>query len=494
VPERSEERADSFSALAIDLYQLTMAQAYLREGLTAPAVFSLHYRTLPPTRNYVLACGLADALAYLESLRFTAADLDTLSRLGEAEPAPPNPPAAPRLGEARSAPPTSPARPRLGGFRDDFLRWLETFRFAGSVWAMPEGTPVFPGEPLLEIEASLPQAQLVETVVMNQVHLQSVLASKAARVVAAAAGRPVIDFGMRRIHGLDAAAKAVRAFYVAGVDATSNVAAGNRYGVPVSGTMAHSYIQAHDDEASAFRELSALYPDTVLLVDTYDTLDGVRNVIRLARLLGSDFRVRGIRLDSGDLGVLAREARNLLDAAGLSQVRIVASGGLDENEIASLLAQGAPIDSFGVGTRMGASVDAPTLDMAYKLTAYAGQGRLKLSPGKRLLPGRKQVFRLERAGAAEGDVLARADEARSGRPLLSLVMEGGVRTTAGRVSLAEARERAREETARLPPRLRALERAEPPYPVVISEALAALEAEVARRAAGAPQNPAGRSS
>jgi nicotinate phosphoribosyltransferase len=467
VPERSRGNAESVSALAIDLYQLTMAQAYLREGLTAPAVFSLHYRTLPPTRNYVLACGLDDALAYLESLRFTAADLDALS-----------------------APPTHPAAPR---FRDEFLRWLETFRFTGSVWAMPEGTPVFPGEPLLEIEAPLPQAQMVETVVMNQVHLQSVLASKAARVVAAAAGRPVIDFGMRRIHGLDAAAKAVRAFYIAGIDATSNVAAGDRYGVPVSGTMAHSYVQAHDDEASAFREWTALYPDTVLLVDTYDTLDGVRRVIDLARSLGADFRVRGIRLDSGDLAALARRARDLLDAAGLSQVRVVASGGLDENEIAALLAQEAPIDSFGVGTRMGASSDAPTLDMAYKLTAYAGRGRLKLSPGKRILPGRKQVFRRERAGEASGDILARADEVASGRPLLSLVMEGGVRTAAGRVSLAEARERARDETARLAPRLRALERAEPPYKVAISEALLALEAEVGRRAAGAPENPEGRS-
>jgi nicotinate phosphoribosyltransferase len=299
VPERdlSLRGVDSVSALAIDLYQLTMAQAYLREGLLSPAVFSLHYRTLPPTRNYVLACGLDDALAYLESLRFGIADIDVLAR--------------------------------LGGFRDDFLRWLESFRFSGSVWAMPEGTPVFPEEPLLEVEASLPEAQLVETVVMNQVHLQSVLAAKAARVVTAAAGRPVIDFGMRRAHGLDAAAKAVRAFYIAGVDATSNVAAGHRYGVPVTGTMAHSYVQAHDDEEDAFRELVALYPDTVLLVDTYDTLDGVRRVIEVARSLGADFRVRGIRLDSGDLGALARAARALLDAAGLSRFRIVASGGLD---------------------------------------------------------------------------------------------------------------------------------------------------------------------
>jgi nicotinate phosphoribosyltransferase len=462
VPERdlSLRGVDSVSALAIDLYQLTMAQAYLREGLLSPAVFSLHYRTLPPTRNYVLACGLDDALAYLESLRFGIADIDVLAR--------------------------------LGGFRDDFLRWLESFRFSGSVWAMPEGTPVFPEEPLLEVEASLPEAQLVETVVMNQVHLQSVLAAKAARVVTAAAGRPVIDFGMRRAHGLDAAAKAVRAFYIAGVDATSNVAAGHRYGVPVTGTMAHSYVQAHDDEEDAFRELVALYPDTVLLVDTYDTLDGVRRVIEVARSLGADFRVRGIRLDSGDLGALARAARALLDAAGLSRVRIVASGGLDENEIASLLGQGAPIDSFGVGTSMGASSDAPTLDMAYKLTAYAGEGRLKLSPGKRVLPGRKQVFRRDGGGLAEGDVLARADETVGGRPLLELVMAAGERTGAGRVSLAQAREHARAETARLPARIRSLKPARPPYPVAISAGLEALAAETAATVTRA-RNPSPRS-
>ena len=460
--ERSHQTRDAekVPALAIDLYQLTMAQAYLREELLDRAVFSLYFRTMPATRNFVLACGLEDALSYLETLRFEAPDLDVLSR--------------------------------WGGFRDDFLRWLESFRFGGSVWAVPEGTPVFPDEPLLEIEASLPEAQLVETLVMNQVHLQSVLASKAARVVEAAAGRPVIDFGMRRMHGLDAAAKAVRAFYIAGVDATSNVAAGNRYGVPISGTMAHSYVQAHDDEATAFREMAALYPETVLLVDAYDTLAGVRHVIDLARKLGSDFRVRGIRLDSGDLVALSRGARALLDEAGLERVRIIVSGGLDEIEIAALLAQGAPIDSFGVGTQMGASADAPTLDMAYKLTSYGGRGRLKLSSGKRMLPGRKQVFRREREVATErgasrveavGDVIARADETIEGRPLLDLVMAAGERTAAGRVPLAEARARARDEIALLPAAIRAIEPAHPGYPAAISDRLARDADAVARAVA-----------
>ena len=437
-------------ALLLDLYQLTMAQAYLRESLVGPAVFSLYYRTLPPTRNYVLACGLEDALAYLETLRFTAADLDVLAN--------------------------------RGGFTDTFLGWLERYRWSGNVWAVAEGTPVFPNEPLLEVEAPLPEAQIVETLVMNQVHLQSVLASKAARMVEAAAGRPVIDFGMRRMHGTDAAWKSVRAFWMAGVDATSNVAAGLHYGVPVTGTMAHSYVQAHDDERSAFRELAALYPETVLLVDTYDTLEGVRRVAELARELGDAFRVRGIRLDSGDLTELAKESRRILDAAGLERVQIVASGGLDELEIARLVAAGAPIDAFGVGSQMGTAGDAPTLDMAYKLTAYAGRGRLKLSPGKRILPGRKQVFRREVGGVVVGDVLAGATEQVAGRPLLDQVMQSGDRTGVGRVTLQTARTRARDEIAHLPSAVRALDPAAPPYPVTLSDGLRAAQSAAARRA------------
>lgn len=320
--------------------------------------------------------------------------------------------------------------------------------------------------------APIAEGQLAESFLMNQVHHQTVMASKAARVVAAAAGRTVVDFGLRRMHGTDAGVKAARAFHVAGVDATSNVFAGWTYGVPIAGTMAHSFVQAHDDELEAFRAFARSYPKTILLVDTYDTLDGVRKVVRLAAELGPEFRVRGVRLDSGDLATLALGARAILDAAGLERVEIFASGGLDEDEIAELVARGAPIDGFGVGTGMGVSTDAPALDIAYKLTSYAGTGRLKTSPGKAILPGRKQVFRLERDGIAAGDVVARHDERHPGRPLLEPVMANGRRLPAGRVSLDQARERAREETARLPERIRALEPADPPYPVAISAALA----------------------
>lgn len=431
---------DENVALLVDLYELTMAQAYWREGMASEeAVFSLYFRKLPARRNYVLACGLADVLRYLERLSFSPEHLDYLESLGY--------------------------------FSRDFLDWLGELRFTGDVWAVPEGTPVFPEEPLLEVVGPIAAAQLAESLVMNQVCFQSVVASKAARVVTAADGRAVVDFGLRRMHGADAGLKNARAFHVSGVAATSNVLAGHVYGVPVAGTMAHSYIQAHDDELDAFREFAALYPETVLLVDTYDTLDGVRKVVELAAELGDDFRVRAVRLDSGDLGELAGESRKILDAAGLERVEIFASGGLDEDRIAALVARGAPIDGFGVGTKMGVSEDAPALDMAYKLTAYAGKGRLKTSPGKRILPGRKQVFRREEKGRAVGDVIARADEDLPGRPLLERVMAGGRPIAPDAIDLERARERARRETAALPDRVRALAPAHPLYPVAVSAAL-----------------------
>ncbi len=439
------------SALLTDLYELTMLQAYWSEGLHAPAVFSLFFRHMPPDRNYVVACGLGDALRYLEELRFDAEDLAHLAGLGL--------------------------------FRDDFLDWLRDLRFTGDVFAVPEGTPVFPEEPLIELEAPLPEAQLAESYVMNQIHLQTVLASKASRVVSAAAGRRVVDFGMRRMHGADAALKGARAFYVAGVDATSDVLAGRIHGIPVAGTMAHSYVQAHDDESAAFRAFTALYPETVLLVDTYDTIEGVRRVVSLAAELGDEFRVRGVRLDSGDLDALSRDARELLDAAGLHQVEIFASGSLDEHRVADLVRSGAPIAAFGVGTHMGVSQDAPFLDLAYKLTDYAGRGRLKTSTGKASLPGRKQVFRIEEDGQALRDVIARHGEESPGRPLLEPVMRGGKRV-GGEPSLARIRARAAEELARLPPRLRALDAAEPPYPVELSAALRAYRDEVRGRLSG----------
>lgn len=439
--------APSEQALFTDLYELNMLRAYMEAGMDGEATFSLFVRKLPERRNFLLACGLAQVLDYLETLHFSEAARDWLA--------------------------AQPQFPRA------FADRLADFRFTGSVRAVPEGTPVFAGEPILEITAPIGEAQVVETYVMNQVQLQTMLASKAHRVVAAAAGRPLVDFGARRMHGTDAAMKAARALYIAGIGATSNVLAAKSLGMPASGTMAHSYIEAFDDELDAFRHFAATFPDTVLLVDTYDTLQGVRKVVRLAEELGEAFRVRAVRLDSGDLGALAQESRRILDEAGLRRVGIFASGGLDEDRIAALVRDGAPVDGFGVGTDLGVSGDAPHLDIAYKLTAYRGRGRMKLSTGKRSLPGPKQVFRDERDGTARDDVIARSHERLPGRPLLVTVMENGRRTPeGGEPPLDRIRAHAAAEIARLPEPVRSLVPAEPPYPVRISDELAAYEAEV----------------
>ena len=446
MPQKPQEPRDliegaSHSELGLftDLYELTMLQAYVHEGMMENAVFSLFVRRMPDQRNYFLASGLDTVLTYFEHLRFEKEQIDYLHSLGK--------------------------------FSDHFLEWLSDFRFTGEVRAVPEGTPVFANEPILEVIAPMPQAQLAETFVMNQIHIQTLLASKACRVIAAAKGRPVVDFGCRRMHGIDAALKAARAFHIAGVTATSNVLAGSRYGVNVTGTMAHSYIQSHDDEADAFRAFAALYPNTVLLVDTYDTIEGIRKVIEMARSLGEDFHVRAVRLDSGDLASLARESRQLLDEAGLTNVEIFVSGGLDEYKVADLLSSGAPIDGFGVGTGMGVSNDVPALDIAYKLAEYAGEGRLKLSTGKPILPGLKQVFRLERDGVAVGDTIGRDGEQLPGHPLLVPVMRDGARLPAGEVELDAIRDYARNQIDRLPEPVRGVAKAEPPYPVEISDAL-----------------------
>lgn len=434
-------------ALLTDFYELTMLEAYVEEGLGDEAVFSLYVRRLPRQRNYLLACGLGEILHYLENLRFTRESIDYVRSLGR--------------------------------FSDGFLSWLETFRFEGDVHAVPEGTPVFANEPILEVVAPLPQAQLVETFLLNQIHFQTLVASKATRVLNAAGGRSVVDFGLRRVHGADAGIKAARAFYIAGVEATSNVLAGQIYGIPLSGTMAHSYIQAHDDELDAFRAFTRVHPSTVLLVDTYDTLDGVRKVVDLARELGPDFKVRAIRLDSGNLVELAFQARSILDEAGLGRVGIFASGGLDEKKISDIIKRKAPITGFGVGTNMSVSRDVPALDVSYKLTAYAGRDRLKLSAGKRILPGRKQIFRVEEGGHAVRDILAGCDEKQPGRPLLQLVMARGRRLEAGRVDIHSARERAARELSLLPGPIRSLAPAVPPYAVQVSPSLANRQRQLA---------------
>ncbi|WP_103019714.1 nicotinate phosphoribosyltransferase [Salinibacter altiplanensis] len=438
---------DSFrpetSALHTDLYQLTMLQAYWREDMKAPAVFDLFVRRLKD-RNYLLACGLEQALEFLETLSFSEKALDYLATHDAFDPA--------------------------------FLDWLATVEFTGDVYAVPEGTPVFPNEPLLEVVAPIGEAQLVETFLLNQLTFQTTIASKASRIVAAARAdgtdRLVADFGMRRTHGTDAAMKAARAGYIAGVDATSNVAAGQAYDLPITGTMAHSYIEAHDSEKEAFRAFSDLYPETIVLVDTYDTLDGVRKVIDLMDETDDDVRVRGIRLDSGDLGALAEASRSLLDEAGLTDVLIFVSGGLNEHKIADLLDRGAPIDGFGVGTKMGTSADQPALDTAYKLSGYAGTPRMKLATDKSNLPGRKQVFRQYEEGTAVRDVIATEDGQASGAPLLERVMADGTRTEAGAPRpLGAVREHASVRRGELPPRLHSPTASARDYDVVLSDAL-----------------------
>jgi nicotinate phosphoribosyltransferase len=438
--------------LFTDLYELTMAQAYLAEGLTDTAVFTLFVRRLPEHRNVLIACGLESVLAYLEQLQFSDDDLAYLRSLDT--------------------------------FSDACLNWLRGFRFTGDVHAVPEGTPLFANEPILDVVAPIAQAQLIETFIMNQVHVQTVLASKAVRVVIAARGRRVIDFGARRMHGIDAALKAARAFYIAGVHGTSNVLAGKLYGMPVAGTMAHSYVQAHGDEREAFRAFASAFPGTVLLVDTYDTLEGVKKVIELVTSAPDHIRISAVRLDSGELLALSRETRRLLDAAGLQHIGIFASSELDERAIAALVTAEAPIDGFGVGTGMGVSDDAPSLDIAYKLSEYGGEGRTKLSPHKSILPGRKQVFRREEGGTATGDVIAGATERLDGRPLLQLVMREGRRVSESITDLPSIRRYTAEELARLPVHITAIEPAASAYPVSISAALEQHDARIRNTAMG----------
>lgn len=435
------------SALFTDLYELSMAQAYVADGIEQPAAFEVFFRRLGESRGYMLAAGLDAVLTALEAFAF---DDDELAYLAS-----------------------------TGLFRDGFLDWLRGARFSGDVDAMPEATAVFPDEPLLRVTAPLPVAQILETRVLNATHYASLVTTKAARIVEAAQGRGVVDFGARRAHGVDAALTAARGSWIGGFGGTSNMVAGQRLGLPVVGTMAHSYIEAHDTELDAFRAFARQYPETTLLVDTYDTLAGVDNVVRLARELGDAFRVRAIRIDSGDLDALARDARERLDRAALDGMKIIVSGGLGEHRIAQLVADGAPIDGFGVGTDLVVSRDAPTLDFAYKMVAHAGEPRIKSSPDKASLPGPKQVFRRWQEGMMGGDTIAGATEALAGEPLLRPVMRGGERLDPPE-SLDSIRERATAQRLALPARLRRPDPAGEAYPVTVSQALSG-EAERLRQ-------------
>ena len=414
-----------------------MAQAYAAEHMDGTAVFELAFRKMPANRNYIVAAGIGDILDFLANFQFGEKEVDYLRQRNE--------------------------------FSEEFLKELEDLRFTGDVYALPEGTLVFPNEPIVQVVAPIIEAQLMETYILNQIHFQSLAVSKAARVVEAARGRSVVDFGSRRAHGTDAAIKVARATYLAGGAGTSNVLAGQLYGIPVFGTMAHSYVQAHDSEAASFEAFAAMYPETTLLVDTYDTLGGVRKVVDLSRKLGERFRVRAIRLDSGDLGALAKESRKLLDEAGLQHVTIFASSSLDEYQLQKLVNSGAPIDAFGVGTKLAVIEGASHLDMAYKLVEYGGKGRLKLSTSKVLHPGRKQVFRQVKNGHMIRDVIGKVDEPLPGEALLQPMMLQGAPTT--RINLEESRCRFRREQSRLPDQLRAIEPSPVPYPVTFSACL-----------------------
>jgi nicotinate phosphoribosyltransferase len=431
------------NALETDFYQLTMIAGYWRAGLTAPATFDLFVRRLPPERSYLLAAGLDEALSFLETLRFDADARAWLSAL-----------------------------PAFAGVpREFFDDYLARFTFTGDIWAMPEGTPVFPQEPILRVTAPLPEAQLVETALLSIIGFQTSVASKSRRVVEAAAGRTVVEFGARRAHGVDAAIAAARAAYIGGVDATSCVEAARRYGIPPSGTMAHAWVQAFPDELQAFREFTRTYANAVYLVDTYDTVAAVR------ALVAADLRPAAVRLDSGDLAALSREVRQVLDAGGRQSTRIFASGDLDEFTIADLVRRQAPIDAFGVGGALTAVPDAPVLSCVYKMAAQERNGTLadvvKLSAGKATWPGIKQVWRREQHARAAGDLVAGVGESApaGAAPLLACVMKNGRRVAAA-PPLAAVRTRCAEMVSRLPDGVRRLEDPEE-YPVTISDALAA---------------------
>jgi len=442
------------SPLLTDLYQLNMMQAYLDHGDTGTAVFEFFMRKLPARRGFLLTAGLEQALDFLETLRFSPEDLAWLRESG-------------RFGKG-------------------MLDYLAALRFNGDVHAMPEGTVFFADEPILRVTAPLPVAQLIETRLINIVHFQCLVASKAARMMLAAPGKLMVDFGLRRAHGAEAGVMAARASYIAGFAGTATVLAGELYGIPIFGTMAHSFVQAHDDEAAAFELFAQSRPENLtLLIDTYDTEAGARKVVALApRLAARGIKIGAVRLDSGDLAALSKSVRRILDQGGLNDVRIFASGGLDEDSVAAMLHAGAPIDGFGMGTSLTTSSDVPALDCVYKLQEYAGLARRKQSTGKATWPGRKQVWRRYDAdGRMRGDILSLEDEAQEGEPLLQMVMQGGKRMAAS-PALADIRTRAAGELARLPAPLRRLEGAAP-YPVEIGAALRRMAGDVDRRLRGA---------
>jgi nicotinate phosphoribosyltransferase len=437
--------------LVTDLYELTMAASYLREGMSGEATFSMFIRAYPPGRSYFVAAGLEHFIDLLMELRFQDESVEYLASTEK--------------------------------FFPDFLEVLKTLRFSGSIRAMPEGRIFFVDEPMLEVTAPIIEAQIIETLAINVLQLETLIASKAARCVHAAQGKSIIDFSLRRTHGVDAGLKAARASYLAGFAGTSNVLAGKIYGIPIFGTMAHSYITSFEHEMDSFRAFARAFPDsTVLLIDTYDTLNGARKAAQVAREMAAEGKaLRGVRLDSGDLAALSRGVRQILDDEGLNEVEILASGGLDEFKIQALGEAGASIDAFAVGTHMGVSADAPCFDIAYKLVEYENRPVLKLSSGKRTWVGRKQVYRhYDDQGKMVEDHLCLADEEHPGGVgLLDEVVKKGQRVRPAE-SLQAIRRRFETDFQQLPEACKDL-RDPQRYPVRISPALQELEEQTTRK-------------
>ncbi len=440
----------SSSAMLTDLYQLTMLQGYFHHGMEETAVFEFFSRKLPEERNFLIAAGLEQALDFLENLSFMDEEIGWLDQ--------------------------------TGFFQKDFLDYLRALQFTGDVHAMPEGTVFFADEPILRVVATLPQAQLVETRLINILHFQSLVASKAARLKLIAPNKLLVDFGLRRAHGAEAGMFAARASYIAGFNGTSNVLAGREYGMPIFGTMAHSFIQAHDSESESFMRFAQAQPENVvLLIDTYDTEAAAEKIVRLMpEFTKQGIVVKGVRLDSGDLVDHANKVRRILDNGGLHQVTIFSSGSLDEYRLKHMIDMEAPIDGFGVGTRLDTSADAPYLDCAYKLEEYGGIARRKRSEGKVTWPGRKQVFRqFNDDESMSFDLLTLEGDEAEGKPLLQPVMQGGKRLSPA-TSLAQIQEYTLSQLKRLPSHLKRLVKGAM-YPVQISSPLRSLALEVDER-------------
>lgn len=442
-------------SLLLDLYELTMAQSYFAYKRKTRATFDLFVRELPKNRSYLIACGLEDILNYLKELKFANEDLAYLDKKGL--------------------------------FSKDFLNYLSKFKFKGDVWAMPEGTVFFANEPVIRVTGSIIEAQVIESFLLNAINLETMIASKASRVVQAANNKRIFDFALRRTHGTDAAIKVARSAYIAGFNGTSNVLAGKLYGIPIAGTMAHSFVMSFKHEIDSFLAYSTTFPEkTILLVDTYDTRKGIESAITVGLYLKEKgYKLQGIRLDSGDMVCLSKKARKMLNNAGLKYVKIFASGNLDEFKIRNLLKKGACIDSFGVGTNMGTSIDAPSLDCIYKISEVTNEDgeflpTMKLSKGKVTYPGRKQIFRIkDKKGKFVKDILGLEEEKIKGTPLLKKVVSCG-NIIYKKPPLDEIREFSEKNLSGFPQELKEVS-SKYKYPVIISPGLKKLRQSLSRQ-------------